>query len=352
MNFRLSLLPFSLVYSGIAQFRNLLFNTGVFKQKEFKVPVILVGNLSVGGTGKTPHVEFLIRLLRNDYRIATLSRGYGRKSNGFVVAGKGVSTDVIGDEPMQYYSKFEDITVSVCEKRAEGIEKLLVSEKRPQVIIMDDGFQHRHVNPGFKILLTSVDKLFTRDFVLPAGDLREPRSAYHRADCIIVTRTEVGMSKTEKDAITAEINPDPDQQLYFSSLVYDNPVHFYSATKISLTDLQARPVLLFTGIANPAHLENFLKEKTSRLETVRFPDHHEYTLNDIVALKQKFNKFTGLSPIVLTTEKDFQRLRNKDFMKELDSLPCYFIPVKIQIDQEEAFTHTIRNYVKTNTGNS
>ena len=213
MNFRLILLPFSFMYSAVARFRNLLFDTGILKQQKFPVPIILVGNLSVGGTGKTPHVEYLLNLLHNDFRLATISRGYGRNSNGFVMAGKGIQTDLIGDEPMQYHAKFENVTVAVCENRVEGIQKL-IELKKPQVIIMDDGYQHRHVNPGLKILLTPKDRPFVSDFLLPAGDLREPRSAYQRADIIIVTRTQPGMNSDEKEAAKNEIRPLPNQQLF------------------------------------------------------------------------------------------------------------------------------------------
>jgi tetraacyldisaccharide 4'-kinase len=312
--------------------------------------VILVGNLSVGGTGKTPHVEYLVRLLQRNYKVATLSRGYGRRSSGFVVAGKGVSAEVIGDEPMQYFTKFENITVAVCEKRVAGIEKLkeLVN---PGAIIMDDGYQHRQVNPGMQILLTARDRLYTRDYVLPAGDLREPRSGSQRANCILVTRCDLGMTQAEKQQIVKSLNPASKQHVFFSSLVYDNPVHFFNTAELPVTQLAERNVLLFTGIAEPTSLEKYIAELSKAMVTVRFPDHHEFTRQDIVSLKEKFDKFTTGENILLTTEKDYNRLRGSEIVKELQGLPCYYIPVRIRIDREEEFNKIITTYVAENKGN-
>ncbi len=348
MNLRPLLLPFSFLYASIARLRNLFFVTGIWKEKKFDIPVILVGNLSTGGTGKTPHVEYLLDLLHKDFRLATLSRGYGRKSNGFVVAGKGVDADMIGDEPMQYFSRYENVTVAVCEKRAEGIEKLMAADKNLQVIIMDDGYQHRQVNPGFKILLTSIDKLYTRDFVLPAGDLREPRSAYRRADCIVVTRCHENMTLNEKEQLKAEIRPLKHQRLFFSSLNYKDLSAFFSHQTLKLEELKSRKVVLFTGIAHPEHLHDLVMKNAAAVKLVRFADHHEYNRKDIALLKEKFDKFADASAILVTTEKDYQRLRNTPFMKELESLPCYFIPIKVHLHQHEEFNQTIRNYVEKN----
>ncbi len=351
MNLRPLLLPFSFLYAAVARLRNLFFVTGVWKEKKFDIPIILVGNLSVGGTGKTPHVEYLLDLLNKDYRLATLSRGYGRKSKGFVVAGKGVDATMIGDEPMQYFSRYDDVTVAVCEKRTEGIEKLMDADKNLQVIIMDDGYQHRQVNPGFKILLTSYDKLFTRDFVLPAGDLREPQSASGRADCIIVTRCSESMTANEKEQLLKELRPLKHQQVFFSSLVYNELIAFYSNETLPLNELTSRKVLLFTGIAHPNHLHNLVKQHAASVELVQFSDHHEYNTKDITLLKEKFDKFAGASALVITTEKDYQRLRNTPLMKELESLPCFFIPIKVHIHQQTEFNQAIRNYVEKNKRN-
>jgi len=349
MNIRLLLYPFSILFSGIARFRNFLFDTGIFKSKKFGVPVILVGNLSVGGTGKTPHIEYLISLLGKKYKLATLSRGYGRKTSGFVLAGKGSTAQQIGDEPMQYHSKFEDITVAVCEDRAYGIEKL-IDLKKPDVILMDDGFQHRKVDAGFKILLTSYDRMFTDDFLLPAGDLREPGTGYKRADCIIVTGSKHDLSTSEKENTVSKIKPLDHQKLYFSSLEYADPKEMFGSGSLSNGELATKQVLLFTGIANPFRLEEYLRKHSNKTECIRFADHHPFTQKDMVGLREKFDKFAGASKIIVTTEKDFQRLRGTEIIRELNDLPGYFLPIKIKIDRQEEFNQIIQNYVETNSG--
>lgn len=341
MSLRLLLLPFSLVYTLAAGLRNTFFNSGIFKETGFRIPVILVGNLSVGGTGKTPHIEYLIRLLQNSFLLATLSRGYGRSSSGFVIAGKGSTAKIIGDEPMQYFTKFNKITVAVCEDRVEGINKLLQLPQKPDVILMDDGFQHRKVKPGFKILLTSADRLFTRDFVLPAGDLRESRMGYKRADCIIVTKTPEQMTAAEKAEIVKEISPLPGQKVFFSSIVYDHPVSFFSNENIPVSLLKNYDVVLFTGIANPGNLINFFKNNSSSIAIHKFPDHHNFTAKDIKSIKEKFDMFAGGKSIIVTTEKDYLRLLGTDVYESLKNLPCYYIPVTVKIDRENEFNEMI-----------
>lgn len=337
MNWRLLLLPFSLIYAASAALRNLLYNKGVFKQHRFPVPVILVGNLNVGGTGKTPHVEYLLRLLSNRYRMATLSRGYGRKSKGFVIAGKGTTAEVIGDEPMQYFIKFSNVTVSVCEKRTEGITKLLALGVPPQVIVMDDGFQHRSVDPGFKILLTPYDKLFTDDYVLPAGDLREAASGYKRADCIIVTKVPADMSETEKQRIISSICPFPHQQVFFSHQVYGGLISFFSKTIVPLEKLSGLNVILFTGIARPHTLTNFIAQNALSLTTYAFPDHHVFSIIEMQKVIGGFKSADQAKTIILTTEKDYLRLQGSDTFELFNSLPCYYIPVTVEIDRKNEF---------------
>ncbi|MBL0339444.1 MAG: tetraacyldisaccharide 4'-kinase [Bacteroidetes bacterium] len=352
MKIRLLLWPFSVIYATIAAVRNFLFDKNIFKKTGFEKPVILVGNLSVGGTGKTPHVEYLIRLLKKDFKIATLSRGFGRKTKGFVLGGKGAGVNEIGDEPLQYLSKFEDITVAVCEERVAGANKLFALPSAPDVIIMDDGFQHRQIKPGFSILLTSYDHLFTKDYVLPAGDLREKRSGYKRADCIIVTKCPHLPGEEEKLKICNEINPLEGQSLFFSGFKYTalNSVSSYDI--FPLENLVNRHVLLFTGIANSEPLFLFLKSKCMSVNEVKFPDHHSFSVNDMLQLKGKFDMFARDSTIMVTTEKDYQRLKGTPLLKIIAHLPCYFIPVEIEIDNHQKFNSIIINYVTKNKGNS
>jgi tetraacyldisaccharide 4'-kinase len=350
MNLRPLLFPFSILYSTVAGIRNLMFDSGVLKSRRFTIPVILVGNLSVGGTGKTPHVEYLLRLLRKKFRTAVLSRGYGRKSTGFVMAGKGITAEQVGDEPMQYFSEFDDVTVAVCEKRVKGIEKLL-ELKSPQVIVMDDGFQHRWVDPGMKLLLTPFDNPFTSDLVLPAGDLREPRSGYRRASHIIVTRTPPQATDAQKGRIKDAIRPAPGQQVFFSSLEYGNPVSFFTNEQVEPARLPEKNVLLFTGIADPSVLTAYLEKKCSRLITERYPDHHEYSLRDAAWLRDKFDKFAGDTGIILTTVKDYQRMLGTPVIDAFRTLPVFYLPVRVVIDREQEFNDLILTYAGTHQGN-
>jgi tetraacyldisaccharide 4'-kinase len=343
MNFRPLLLPFSFLYALGARARNFCFDTGIFKSRSFKVPIILVGNLSVGGTGKTPHVEYILRLLHRTFKTATLSRGYGRKSGGFVLAGKGVTAEMIGDEPMQYYAEFNDVTVAVCEKRAEGISRLLQISS-PQVIVMDDGFQHRWVNPGLRLLLTPFERPFTNDYLLPAGDLREPGSGYRRASHIIVTRTPPGATEKTKAEIVKKIRPITGQKIFFSSLVYESPVSFFSNETLSAEQLKSKKAVLFTGIANPHALVSHLNGKCMALHTERFSDHHPYSVNDANRLRDIFNKFAGPQGILVTTAKDYHRLAGTPALEVLRNLPCFIIRVSVAIDRETEFNELILNY--------
>lgn len=337
---RLLLLPFSLIYASVAWVRNCLFDTGVLKKNKFNLPVILVGNLSVGGTGKTPHVEYLIRLLQSRFKLATLSRGYGRKSSGCVMAGKGATAELIGDEPMQYHTKFPGITVAVCENRVHGISKILQLPNKPHVVIMDDGFQHRSVEPGFKILLTSFDKLFTRDYVLPAGDLREPGFGYKRADCIVVTRTPDGISDQEKEKISKELSPGSHQQLYFSSLVYENPEPCFDENPLSSEQLSGLQVVLFTGIADPSNILHHLKRHCADVQHIRFPDHHPFSEKDMQKVQA-----AATGKTVITTEKDYLRLKNSAAFDVIRNLNCYYLPIRVKIDREDDFNKTILSYI-------
>jgi tetraacyldisaccharide 4'-kinase len=334
---RLLLLPFSLVYATAAWVRNALYDSGLLRKHGFDVPVILVGNLTVGGTGKTPHVEYLIRLLKSKYRLATLSRGYGRKTKGCVLAGKGSTAEVIGDEPMQYHTKFPGITVGVCENRVYGITKMLGLPNRPQVIIMDDGYQHRSVDPDFRILLTSYDSLFTRDFVLPAGNLREPSFGYRRAQCIIVTRTPEVITEKEKEKIRREINPGKHQHLFFSSLVYEDVIPFSGNGSVGIHDLHNTDALLFTGIANPTALVHQLKRSCKSVDHISFPDHHPYTEKDMIRIRKQ----AGSGKVIFTTEKDYLRLKYTRAMEELKDADCRYIPIKVKIDHEKEFNKLV-----------
>lgn len=336
---RLCLLPLSGIYALITGLRNILFDRGILKSEVFPLPMILVGNLSVGGTGKTPHVEYLIRLLQDRYRVATLSRGYGRQSTGYLIAGRGTTAQLIGDEPMQYFSKFPKIIVCVCEERKRGIRLLLDQSPKPNMIIMDDGFQHRKVNPGMKILLTSFNRLFCDDWVLPAGDLREPPGGYKRADIIIITRTPENITEADKEDIRKKINPTTRQQIFFSFVGYKSPKHFFSDKELSSEELSGRSMLLFTGIADASALLAHLKNLSASVKHLKFPDHHYFTEKELQTIIEKAN-----NSVIITTEKDYHRLMAAPGRELFRDHECYFIPITIRLDREEEFNRLIHQY--------
>lgn len=352
MNLRLLLLPFSWLFSLIARVRNIAYDQNWIKHTRFELPVILVGNLSVGGTGKTPHVGYIISLFYKNYRVATLSRGYGRKSTGFVVAGKGTNASLIGDEPMLYFSKYDNITVSVCEDRVEGVSRLLKLNPAPQVVVMDDGFQHRSIDPGLKILLTSWNHLYCDDFVLPAGNLREPASGYKRADIIIVTKCPLNLSAAQKSDVKARLKPTASQQLFFSSISYESLRPAFPDTN-AIADLNhAKNVVLVTGIADPAPMLTYFNSLDISPEIVAFPDHHQFTEKDAHAIRKKFDSFADPKAIIVTTEKDLQRLKNPEMVSLLSDLPLFYLPITITLDHQKEFINILETYVAKSKRNS
>lgn len=343
--FRLILFPFSLLYGLGVMVRNLAFDLGLIRSREFDLPVISVGNLSVGGAGKSPMTEYLVRLLKGQYKIATLSRGYGRKSRGFLQ----VETDFLstrsGDEPLQFKRKFPDITVAVCEKRAEGIRCL---EKDHQMIILDDAYQHRMVRPGLSILLFDYNRIFDVKLLLPAGDLREPVWEKDRADLIVVTKTPQVLNLEERQKIIKAIGPHDWQELFFSYLRYGDLIPFAPGEdprKLFSLKISTR-ILLLTGIVNPAPLVFELGGYTQYIIHQRYPDHHNFTRKNIIKLVSSFNELGGSDRLIITTEKDAQRLRAPELAELLSGLPVYYLPVEAEIHQPEKrrFDELIRKY--------
>jgi tetraacyldisaccharide 4'-kinase len=350
MHIRKLLLPFSWLYGIVTGVRNFFYDNSIFSSKQFEIPVICVGNLSTGGTGKTPHVEYIINLLKNHFVLATVSRGYGRSTKGFIVAGPDMPVEALGDEPAQYAVKFPEVIVSVGEKRVEAIEKLLSAFPGIDAIIMDDGFQHRSVKPGLSVLLTDYFFLFTKDNLLPAGNLRESKNGYKRADVIVVTKCPL-LSEIEKQSIVSEISPKKTQEVLFSHFVYDNLKPFKSENaELNPTELKEHEVLLLTGIANPQSLFSFLKENVYQLHSIKFPDHHAFTKDDLMSVKKKFNNIVAQKKIIVTTEKDFVRLKKESLKETINQLPFYFLPVKVEFDvnDKKIFEKKILNYVGKN----
>ena len=334
---RFLLFPFAILYDAITSIRNWFFNTGILKSTSFNIPTIVVGNLSVGGTGKSPQIEYLIRLLKDNYKIAVLSRGYKRKTKGFqIVNSKHLAVDV-GDEPLQFFTKFRtEITVAVDADRTNGINELLKSEKQPEVILLDDAYQHRKVNASTYILLTKYNDLFSNDFMLPTGNLRECRSGAKRAAIIIVTKCPDNLSEEEQNAIKEKINPTKNQQLFFTTISYDEELKGEKILVIS--ELKNKEVLLVTGIANPNPLLKYLSEKSISFKHLKYPDHYNFTSKDILKIKNELEE--SESKIILTTEKDYMRLKGK-----LNNLN--FIAIKSTfLNNSELFDNFILNQIK------
>ncbi|MBN1117829.1 MAG: tetraacyldisaccharide 4'-kinase [Bacteroidales bacterium] len=355
---RLLLLPFSAIYWLITAIRNFAFDKGFLKSVKFGFPVISVGNITVGGTGKTPHVEYLIKLLQDTSKPGVLSRGYKRKTKGFVLAHKKTNVNEIGDEPFQIFNKFSKISVAVCESRVEGVQKLVEKKPKTKVVLLDDAFQHRYIKPGLSVLLIDYYRPVFKDFLLPAGNLREGIRGIHRADVVVITKVPQELSSDEKNHWRAKLRLNSKQDLFFSGIEYKNPVRLFDNTKkdFSFEGIAEKKmkVLLVTGIANPDPLKDFLSYSKIKFEHLAFADHHDFTQNDIQKIKAEFNAFGKRKKLILTTEKDAMRLKSfKHIPKSIKDKICY-VPVSVRIlsDQQEQFNSIILNYVKENTGNS
>lgn len=341
---RVLLFPFTLFYGLLVKIRNYLYNKNIIKSSSFNFPVIAVGNLSVGGTGKSPMVEYLIRLLLPEYNIATLSRGYKRKTRGYILANEKTTAIDIGDEPMQFHNKFPDVAVTVCEERAIAIPQILYDKPSTDVIILDDALQHRQVEAGLNILLTDYNRPFYKDFFLPTGDLRDARSSYKRANIVVVTKCPDELSIEKKDTVLKNINPMPGQRVFFTGIKYGEPYQLISKENISLND--KTDVLLVCGIANPQPLKKFIKERVQTLSVLHYRDHYIFTIDDLRHIKKQFNSIEASQKIIVITEKDAVRLIK--FQDELKEMPVYVLPIEPYFLFNEAvdFNYLIKNFVK------
>ncbi|WP_111709476.1 tetraacyldisaccharide 4'-kinase [Lutibacter citreus] len=338
------LYPFSLIYGLITRIRNFLFNKGVLKSTKFKIPVIVVGNLSVGGTGKTPQIEYLVRLLKEDYKVAVLSRGYKRKSKGFIIADENSNSDLIGDEPFQYFKKFKQVIVAVDADRTNGIKQLKNLKNPPEVILLDDAFQHRKVEGGFNILLTPFNDLYVDDTLLPTGNLREPISGAKRAQIIIVTKCPEKLTEEEQFKIAKKLKPTLSQTVFFTTISYSEKLK--GESEIGIEDIKGKSVLLLTGIANPTPLAEYLKKKQVNFEHLDYPDHYNFTKDDLDLISGKLKSLKGEIMLILTTEKDYVRIFDK--LKNL-----YYLSIKTQfINHENDFNNILKSYVGKSSGNS
>lgn len=343
--------PFAVIYGIITSFRNLLYDWKILKSKSFDVHTICVGNLAVGGTGKTPHVEYLINLLQNDFKIAILSRGYKRKTSGFIRADETSTAFDIGDEPLQYKIKNPQLDVCVDADRIDGVKKMLEFDEPPKIIILDDAFQHRALNCGLKIVISEYTNLYINDCMMPSGYLRESKKGINRADIIIISKTPDKTTAVEIRTLIRDLKPQAHQQLFFTWLKYGELKGFQNPKETidTLNDLFRYRIILFTGIGNPTPMLTYLKEYSSDVKHIQFPDHHSFNIQDIADIRAALDEIEGGNKIVVTTEKDAMRLMGNDLQDIANTLPLYILPIEVDFkDKAQEFNETIINYVRTN----
>lgn len=330
--FRILLFPFSLLYLLVIWCRNLLYDKKIFASSSFNIPIICVGNIAAGGTGKSPMVEWLLREFSSEYQMATLSRGYKRKTKGYALATETTTALEIGDEPMQFHLKFPQVAVAVGEERIVAIPLLLHDRPNTELIVLDDAFQHRAIKAGLNIILTDYNNLYPRDWYLPTGDLRDEKRSARRADIIIVTKCPLTLSKDEAAAVKKELQPLPHQQVFFAGIQYGSPYHILNReTRFFMPDME---VLLVTGIANPKPLKQFLAQEVASYDELVYSDHHIFSIDDMKDIRRNFEALTGTNKFILTTEKDAVRLLK--FSDQLNDLPIYVLPIEMQFLYEEA----------------
>lgn len=351
-----SLLPLSWLYRIGVDLRNWMFGMGILKSESYPIPIINVGNISVGGTGKTPHVEYLIRLLSQHYEVAVLSRGYKRRTKGYILANEKTTMEEIGDEPWQVKQKFPHIHVAVDANRREGIRRIMEDKatRGTQVILLDDAYQHRYVKPGENILLVDYHRLITEDALLPAGRLREPASARFRAHTVVVTKCPYSLNPMEFRVIMESLKLRPFQQLFFSTFEYGELRGIFNGKKRQLSSLEAEEhVLLLTGIASPQQMMMDLRRYTRHITPLSFPDHHYFSEEDCQRIDEAFTK-VSTPRLIITTEKDAARLRVAKGLSEKVKHALMMLPIEVSImrDEKDNFNENILGYVRKNTRNS
>jgi tetraacyldisaccharide 4'-kinase len=352
------LFPISLIYGLVVYVRNRLYdNQIILKSADFKIPLISIGNITVGGTGKTPHTEYLIDVLKNHFKVAVLSRGYKRKSKGFVLATTKSTVDEVGDEPRQIKQKYPDTIVAVDGNRTRGINSLLQKHPDLDVVLLDDAFQHRKVKANLSILLIDYSKPLCKDFMLPFGNLREDAAEKRRANIILITKTPIELKPIDRRIIYTDLKAYPYQDVYFTTFDYGNlfPVFENTGKEKLLSEIQDYHVLLVTGIANPKPLyDYFIRLKTEKVDLISFPDHHQFNNSDIEQIKKKFNLLNATKKVIITTEKDAMRLQIFSNIAEEIKKCWYYLPIKVvfQNSDTEEFNKKIIEYVRKNKTHS
>ncbi|MRT92110.1 tetraacyldisaccharide 4'-kinase [Ancylomarina sp. 16SWW S1-10-2] len=348
------LIPFTLIYASVLSVRNLMFDWGFLKSSSFDLPIISVGNISVGGTGKTPHTEYLIRILQGKYKLASLSRGYKRKSKGFILADKHSNSLDLGDEPMQMNRKFPKLNVAVDADRVNGVQQLITNnnELKLDCILLDDAFQHRYIKPGLSILLIDYNRPISHDFVMPTGRLRESTSGKKRADIIIMSKCPKDLSQSKADELKKDIKPQAHQELYFTCLDYA-PIEPVFKTSIELAQLneakkESLGILLVTGIANPTPLRKYLSAYCSDLNEIQFPDHYTFKDKDIHQIEREFNNLKTDNKLIITTEKDAIRFIDMKIESDILKKNMAYIPLQIEFlhKTKDQFDKHIHQFVE------
>ncbi len=343
---KIFLSPLALLYGISVYLRNRLYHYGLLQSAKFDLPIISVGNLTVGGTGKTPHVEFLIRHLRKYLKVATLSRGYKRSLPGFIAVHPQHTARQVGDEPIQFKRKFPDIMVAVSEDRVFAIPKMLMIDDQLKVVVLDDAFQHRAISPGLNILLTEFSYPFFKDYLLPAGRLREHRSGVSRADMIIATKCPLKLSEDDRKTFLKQLKPTRNQSVFFSYFMYGTPYHLFDGNNRLSLDKQT-DVLLISAIARPEYLVDYLEIETKSVLNIEFEDHHLFTKPDMGRLQNTFSEMDGSNKIIITTEKDAVRLYlHQEFLLQYQ-LPIYVLPVEVvfHFNEDQKFKKTIEEFL-------
>jgi len=340
---KILLSPFALIYWVVTAVRNLFFDFRILPSKSFDIPVVSVGNVSVGGTGKTPHVEFLLKTFKDEFKLATLSRGYKRKSTGFILANDSSTVNDLGDEPFQMKQKFGDVDVAVHANRVEGIEKLLEEVEGLDMLVLDDAFQHRYVNPGKNILLVDYNRNIWKDMIMPAGRLRESRKGRYRADIIIMSKCPQDLSFSELRSLQYQMKLSESQYMYFTYIKYGEIVPVFSAEA-----REGKKILLVSGIAFPKPLLEYLEKEGYEVESISFPDHHHFTKEDLLKIEKK--KKEGNFDFILTTEKDAVRMQCEQAMWESIQNDLFYIPIEIDFlnNKKEEFINNILSYARNN----
>lgn len=337
---KLILTPCSYIFGAVVRVRNFMFNAGILKQREFEVPVVVVGNLAVGGTGKTPHTEYIVSRLCMHYKTAVLSRGYKRKTKGFVLASKNLTSYDLGDEPYQIYRKYGScIDVAVCESRVKGIETLLEINPEIDLFVLDDAYQHRYVKPRVSILLTDYKNLPCDDNMLPLGELREPEEGISRADIVVVTKCPKDMKPIDVNVVKKKLNLAKWQKVLFSTYKYKDLLPVFSGEPEYQPDLNwlnsRDTILVVTGIANPVPLVKYLKQYNAKVKVIHFNDHHDYKREDLAFISKTFNRLEGERKFIITTEKDAVRLINNAYFPHALRKQMFYLPIEVDFLQDD-----------------